>query len=80
MRATVVITTKNRKNDLMVAVKSALNQTAAPEVLVVDDGSTDGTADLIRSEFPTVRVDRHEVVRGIHCPGGTTAPNRPAGT
>jgi glycosyltransferase involved in cell wall biosynthesis len=64
MRATVVITTKNRREDLLVAVRSALNQTAAPEVLVVDDGSTDGTADLIRSEFPTVRVDHHDVSKG----------------
>ncbi|HSV14850.1 MAG TPA: glycosyltransferase family 2 protein [Tepidisphaeraceae bacterium] len=64
MNATVVITTKNRKEDLRVAVRSALDQAAHPEVLVVDDGSTDGTADMIRSEFPTVRLERAEQSQG----------------
>jgi glycosyltransferase involved in cell wall biosynthesis len=65
MNATVVITTKNRKDELCVAVRSALAQTAHPEVLVIDDGSTDGTADLVRSEFPSVRLDRAEQSRGL---------------
>jgi glycosyltransferase involved in cell wall biosynthesis len=62
--ATVVITTKNRLADLRNAVASALAQDVPVEVLVVDDGSTDGTADAIRSEFPGVRVQREEVSRG----------------
>lgn len=50
--ATVVISTKNRKEYLRRAVRSALEQTAAVEVLVCDDGSTDGSPEMIREEFP----------------------------
>jgi glycosyltransferase involved in cell wall biosynthesis len=64
LSATVVITTKNRKADLATAIESALAQTAKPEVLVVDDGSTDGTAEMARERFPTVRLERVEVSRG----------------
>jgi glycosyltransferase involved in cell wall biosynthesis len=65
MTATVVITSKNRKQDLATAVQSALDQTARPEVLVIDDGSTDGTSELIRSRFPTVRLERSEQSAGL---------------
>jgi glycosyltransferase involved in cell wall biosynthesis len=62
--ATVIITTKNRMDDLRKAVASALMQDAQPCVLVIDDGSTDGTSDMIRSEFPTVQLERTEQSRG----------------
>jgi GT2 family glycosyltransferase len=62
--ATVVIVSKNRKDDLRSAVQSALAQAAAPEVIVIDDGSSDGTAAMIREEFPSVRLVRHEESRG----------------
>ena len=58
MRASVVITTKNRCEELRAAISSALRQSAQPEVLVIDDGSTDGTADMVRAEFPAVRLER----------------------
>lgn len=64
LSATVVITTKNRKDDLRNAVESALSQTARPEVLVIDDGSTDGTAEFIKKEFPEARVERTEQSSG----------------
>jgi glycosyltransferase involved in cell wall biosynthesis len=60
MQATVVITTKNRREDLLKAVASALSQTARPEVLVIDDGSTDGTSEAVASEFPSARLYRSE--------------------
>lgn len=62
--ATVVISTLNRKEELAVALRSAVAQSIPVEVLVVDDGSRDGTADLIRTEFPRVRVIRHETPQG----------------
>jgi glycosyltransferase involved in cell wall biosynthesis len=65
MNATVVITSKNRKADLATAVQSALEQTAKPEVLVIDDGSTDGTSEMIRERFPTVRLERSEQSAGL---------------
>ncbi len=55
-KASVVIVTRNRLEDLRNAVASALAQTAIPEILVLDDGSTDGTAHAIAREFPSVRV------------------------
>lgn len=63
--ATVVITTKNRKDDLRVAVRSALGQDTPVEVLVIDDGSTDGTSAMIRAEFPAARLHREEVSGGL---------------
>jgi len=63
--ATVVITTKNRKDELRTAIQSALIQTARPEVLVIDDGSSDGTSDMVRAEFPTVTLHRSEQSAGL---------------
>jgi glycosyltransferase involved in cell wall biosynthesis len=64
MDATVMIVTKNRRDELRRAVASALTQTADLEVLVIDDGSTDGTAEMLAAEFPTVRVRRSERSQG----------------
>jgi len=65
MQATIVITTKNRREDLLKAVASALTQTAKPEVLVIDDGSTDGTSEAISRRFPSVRLQRSEQSLGL---------------
>ncbi len=58
-RVSVVIATKNRKDELRSAVRSALEQSAKPMVIVVDDGSTDGSAEMVASEFPGVLVIRN---------------------
>ena len=50
-RATVVITTKDRADLAADAVASSLEQVPAIEVLVVDDGSTDGTSDHLLDRF-----------------------------
>ncbi|MDX1630893.1 MAG: glycosyltransferase family A protein [Thermoanaerobaculia bacterium] len=53
----MVIPTHDRRELLPRALESVLDQTRLPgEVLVVDDGSTDGTAELVRSRYPSVRL------------------------
>ncbi len=65
MTATVVITTKNRREELRGALRSAVVQTTKPEILVLDDGSSDGTSEMVRSEFPEVRLHSFEQSRGL---------------
>lgn len=65
MKASVVITTRNRKEELRAAVRSAAQQSGSPEIIVIDDGSTDGTAQMMAAEFPGVRLVRHEESRGL---------------
>jgi glycosyltransferase involved in cell wall biosynthesis len=64
MKASIIIVTKNRKDQLRLAIASAIAQTEPVEILVVDDGSTDGTGDMVRSEFPQVRLDRSRTSLG----------------
>jgi glycosyltransferase involved in cell wall biosynthesis len=55
MSISVVIPTYNRCELLRRALLSVFSQTLLPaEVAVIDDGSTDGTNDMIRKEFPQV--------------------------
>jgi len=62
--ATVVVTTRNRKDDLRVCLQSVQTQSVQAEVVVVDDASTDGTADMVASEFPQARLVTHERMVG----------------
>ena len=51
----VVIPTYNRRQTIGRSIDSILNQTLFPsEIIVVDDGSTDGTSDYIQSNFPSI--------------------------
>ena len=50
---TVIIPTYNRVNFISRAIDSVLNQTYSNiELIIVDDGSIDGTKDLIREKYP----------------------------
>ncbi len=61
MDISVVIPTHNRAHTLERALGSVFAQKKPPaEVLVVDDGSTDHTADLIRTKFPRCRYIRQQ--------------------
>ena len=56
MTISVIIPTFNRAHTLSRAIDSVLLQTRpADEVIVVDDGSEDGTTDLLRGKYPQVR-------------------------
>ncbi|MFC5576933.1 glycosyltransferase family 2 protein [Lysobacter niabensis] len=51
-RIAVVVTSYNYRDYVAEAVDSALAQTRAPaQVIVVDDGSTDGSADLLKERY-----------------------------
>jgi N-acetylglucosaminyl-diphospho-decaprenol L-rhamnosyltransferase len=54
--ATVVIPTLDARDLLRDALVSLERQTVWPEVVVVDNASSDGTAELVRAEFPRVRL------------------------
>jgi glycosyltransferase involved in cell wall biosynthesis len=64
MKTSIVISTKNRKSDLRRALKSCLLQEGNIEILVIDDGSEDATCEMVRDEFPSVRLFRSECSRG----------------
>jgi GT2 family glycosyltransferase len=63
-RASIVIVTRNRKPELRAALESATTQRGGPEILVMDDASTDGTAEMVQAEFPQVRLVRSDAPRG----------------
>jgi GT2 family glycosyltransferase len=62
--ASIVIPTKNRKDQLRETIRSVLNQTVRCEIIVVDDGSTDDTGEMIRNEFPDVIYEKREISGG----------------
>ena len=57
MKISVVIPTYNRKHTLPRALDSVLAQSYQPfEIIVIDDGSTDDTFDLIKSKYPSIKL------------------------
>ncbi|MBL3526398.1 MAG: glycosyltransferase family 2 protein [gamma proteobacterium endosymbiont of Lamellibrachia anaximandri] len=65
MQISVIIPTYNRVDTLPRALDSVLSQHLAPdEVIVVDDGSTDETADLISRQYPQCRY-LHQSNQGV---------------
>ena len=56
-KISIVIPTFNRIGSLPRALDSALNQTYQPsEIIVVDNGSSDGTTKLLRERYPSIRL------------------------
>ncbi|HEY0606517.1 MAG TPA: glycosyltransferase family 2 protein [Herpetosiphonaceae bacterium] len=59
MRASVIVVSYNSRLDLPACLDSILGQlTAEDELIVVDNGSTDGSADLVAARYPEVTLIR----------------------
>lgn len=56
----VVVLTYNRRSEVMQTIASLLRLPERPEVIVVDNASTDGTPQLIAHTWPGLRVLRSE--------------------
>lgn len=73
----VLLTTRNRKQLLLDCLQTLREQTyPALEVIVADNGSSDGTAEAIRERFPEVRVLAAQSNHGIA--GGRNLAEREA--
>ena len=56
MKISVIIPTYNRKHTLQRAIDSVLSQTFKPyEIIIVDDGSKDGTKEWLLQNYPSVQ-------------------------
>ena len=57
MKISVIIPTYNRKHTLERAIKSVLSQTFnVAEIIVVNDGSNDGTEQWLKNKFPAITL------------------------
>ena len=69
MKYSILIATKNRRNDLLQTLhksKHLFNESLT--CVVCDDGSTDGTYEEIKINFPQIKLYRNEVSRGyLYC-------------
>ena len=56
-KISVVIPTLNRINTIQRAIDSVINQTFKPaEIIVVDNGSSDGTLKFLREQYPKITI------------------------
>lgn len=56
-KVSVIIPTKNRIDATLRCLKSVTNQSLSPfEIIVVDDGSSDGTSKKIKENFPEIKI------------------------
>lgn len=65
MDSTIVICSKDRKAELRECLVNCQSQLGEPPILVVDDGSSDGTYAMVKNEFPRVNVVRLEKNIGL---------------
>lgn len=68
-RVTVVMTTRKRREQTLASLAHLCSLPDRPPVVVVDNGSTDGTAAAIRARCPQVRVV--EAQRNLGAPART---------
>jgi glycosyltransferase involved in cell wall biosynthesis len=57
MKVSCIIPARDRRDMVLKAIESVLAQEGwVPEVIVVDDGSTDGTKGAVRTHFPWITL------------------------
>ncbi len=61
--ASIVFPTRNRRDILLEAIAAAFAQSVPVEILVLDDGSTDGSAEAVAERFPG-KVAYHRIAEG----------------
>ena len=67
MKVSVIIPTYNRIQFIGTAIKSIINQTYKPlEIILIDDGSNDGTSDMVKKQFPFVELF-YQPNSGVSC-------------
>ena len=72
----VVIPAKNEAKNIKRCIRSVFNSVqkkAVVEIIVVDNGSTDGTADIAKSEGAIVFIDKRANVSGLRNLGASKA-------
>ncbi len=65
MTPSVIITSKDRCDDLYKSVTSCLEQTGLSNIVVIDDGSNDGSSNMVSTSFPNVTLVRHDESGGL---------------
>ncbi|PWB21799.1 glycosyltransferase family 2 protein [Flavobacterium sp. HTF] len=66
----ILITTKNRKDDLAFTLQKIQNILVRNEVVCVvfDDGSTDGTSDFLKVNYPQIVLNTNKISKGyLYC-------------
>ncbi len=63
----ILITTKNRKRDLEITLETldSILCRSDVECIVFDDGSADGTYEMVSGKFPQVKLLRNEISKGL---------------
>jgi len=65
----IIILTRNNRKMVDECITSVMKHTTVPyEIIVTDNGSTDGTIELLRSKYPSVKVIRNKANLGFTVP------------
>ena len=64
-RIAIVVLTVDQRERTLRLLRSLVHDDARARILVWDNGSTDGTDDAVRREFPAVHVHRHPTNLGV---------------
>ena len=66
----ILISTKNRKHDLIFTLNQirSLVEHSDVQTVVFDDGSTDGTSEAVKEQFPQIKLKRNDSSKGyMYC-------------